>query len=141
MNIERLLRVKQRVKDSPNFDMRCYFYGDIAKGNSGYYIKSAYKARQSNPCGTSACIAGEAVLLAYEDSLSNLINDDAYLTAKAYLDLTETETEWLFMGEWQDGSLVYVTKEDACKAIDWLVGGGSIEDPEDEDGYLKLDLK
>ena len=125
-----MLKVKQRVKDSPNFDMEEYFKFEGYRDEDGCYlfgreeyISKAVESRQSNPCGTAACIAGEAVLLAYEEGVNYLLEKGVYPVAKDYLGLSCSEAEWLFMGEFSPRPLHAITKEEAIRAIDSLIEG------------------
>lgn len=137
MNIENMKKVRQAIIDSPAFDMRDYFRIEgrsvIAKDS----VDDAIMSRISNPCGTSACIAGEAALLAkqeYENEFDTVFEniEGVHGVAQEYLDLTGDQSFWLFFGTFNYGDLDTVTKKQAIEAIDFMIDNGNNVDYDDE---------
>lgn len=135
MNIENLKKVRQAVIDSPAFDMTSFFSIERENGKITYEstVSSAVMHRTVNPCGTTACIAGECAILIqkeYEDTGEgrDLSEQPDFYTddiAREYLGLTVKQADWLFYGGFSKNSLCEITKEQAVEAIEYMIEHGS----------------
>lgn len=80
-------------------------------------------------CKTAACIAGHTMILAYPNAMaftsSDIIVDDqirsVYESAKDYLDLNHSQADWLFFGDFHDGTMSQIKPKHAIKALEFLV--------------------
>ena len=73
---------------------------------------------EGNVCRTVCCIAGTAALLSGEQE------GDVEDVATQWLDITQGEATWLFMGHFSGRfHMSDITRNEACRAIKWLVDG------------------
>lgn len=131
MNIENMLKVKEAVINSPNFDMSQYFYTEYEKGvrtvsRDGLKGNEVISIRETNPCGTAACIAGEATILyikEFKESKDELFGSYSFFEcASKFMGLSNDQANWLFLGRWfRHGELDDITKREAACAIQYLI--------------------
>lgn len=102
MNIENMKKVRDAVaaadeKTGTGFDMAHYFSSTFAKPGD---------------CGTTACIAGHAAILAGDiRSLSPSV-------ACEYLGLTRAESNHIFFGKWAPKDYTEISQEEAVEYLD-----------------------
>lgn len=130
MNIARLQKVRDTIrKEDVYFNMTMYFRNGLAT-----------ERIEMGCCGTPSCIAGH--ILASLDSKKLVEFRDAAWTrwakgfrvlssvaetARLAVGISEQEAYWLFNGQFaSDVSMQYITREQAIKAIDFLIAGGIV---------------
>ena len=107
MNIERLKAEAERLR---NWDK---VNPDIDFNMSQYY--------EVSPFGTCCCIAGDIAIA------QGILNKSGSRTipscAQEYLDLTDSQANWLFLAEWADDErpLNHITLEEAASSIDYMI--------------------
>lgn len=123
MNKELLKQVKANILSKPQeFDMGSYMG---TKDESGFDLDAQEIMQQVFDgelprCGTTCCIAGEAVFISGEAPAHEGIHDQA---AKL-LGLTPSQSAWLFLGGFVPSkSLNEIIPQEAVDAIDKLLSG------------------
>ena len=120
MNIERMKLVLESIKDEERgFDMDVWF-----RSEGGYNEPDSedLSLEDLNECGTVACIAGHACLIAKDRG--DLSKEEAaygYIPrlAAQWLDLSRLEADDLFMGYWQE-ELDFPKSEERARVISYL---------------------
>ncbi len=128
MNVENMKRLIKRLED-PNilvkFDMGAFFlHNEDAVWDESEALmnqaKEVLDVVENHPCGTVACIAGHAAILAWlEDDRYH--NYDIKYTAEYWLGLTSSEASKLFYAHWNGGLLQSTTKQQAIDHLKSLI--------------------
>lgn len=108
MNIENLRKLRTRLRSRKNpvgFNMGKWFAHNELKEEE---LSRILTIVDEHPCGTVACLAGHAAIIAAQEGLSPLDcsffgHGEIFSTAAEFLDLTEEEAERLFYGRWYSG--------------------------------------
>ncbi len=102
MNIENMRKLRTRMRSRKNLvklDMNRWF--DHNK-EDGFSPEQLLEIAEDHPCGTVACLAGQAVIMSLQEG--NTIEDPhgnwIFREAKRYLGLAEFEADALFYGHW-----------------------------------------
>ncbi len=121
MNIENMKKLLARLEDDKTavgFSMAYWFTHNGESVSSFFEVKHI---AETHVCGTVACLAGHAVLLAAEEDFkptSNTLED----IAQRWLDLSNKEAWHLFQGKWSDQyNLRNISKEDAINHLNSLI--------------------
>lgn len=126
MNKENMRRAIDLLKDPNNpvgFNMSDYFHiADMSSRRSPYYRRlkhSLVKALidNGNACRTTACVAGH-IMLAF-----GLEDDgvDPYEMARRFLDLTKSEADSLFLGNFSMKMMNDITIEEAIEEMETML--------------------
>ena len=135
INIENIKKLITRLQkeNKVSFNMRSFFE---IRGETVYYFSEVCHIVDENFCGTNACIAGHASILAYEDG-SVKPNDKRSISdiGETWLGLDLETASFLFYGEWgslQDNNrgLSGLTKEEAITELERLI---SLKEQQDHD--------
>lgn len=131
MNRERIKAVITQLGKVPpkKFNMGGWFRGAVRKLKGGEEPIANEKAT----CGTSACIAGWAILL-FDDgavTVSQQTGNETMERARKLLDLTEGQARKLFLGKNPDGytvpgGLESITKVQAINTLERLLATGEV---------------
>lgn len=130
MNKERMLQLADHIEKQPpeKFYMGAYVACWLPEeGVFSDEPNDMIPKEMLNPsCNTAGCIAGHAAALfdpkpRTNKRLSRVISDARY-----YLDLSDDEQHWLFMGEWSTEGLENNNPKDAAKAIRYLVNNPQV---------------
>ncbi len=126
MNIKNLEKLVERLEDENN-PVRFYM-GDwfTHQGKDVVHISDIMEIIDYHSCGTAACLAGHAAILAAEDedtviSCENYLDTSLEEIAKSWLDLDSEEAPNLFMGRWSPHDLSDITKPEAIKQLRHLI--------------------
>lgn len=122
MHLENLKRVRDAIANVPDeaFDM------------------ANYATKSLHPCGTAACIAGHTLLQA--GAIANIDDDDnlvnftldgkriyPFEAAAEYLQLTYTEANYVFFGQFTETPMYDITREQALDYLDLVLKNGIID--------------
>lgn len=121
MNIENMKKLRTRLRSRKNpvaFDIGAWFsHNGIRKQNRSEILEIV----KEHPCGTVACLAGHAAILAWEEGASGRksISD----TAGEFLGLDLDEADELFYAKWRPSSVSFsdVTRSAAIKELTRLI--------------------
>ena len=107
MNVERLRKLRDVIAESKTYDQSDYFHG----------------------CGTPACLAGHAAVLAhgtkrYLSKCGRVMATLAHYDAKAWLDLTSDQSMAMFSATPMDDLLT--EKDDALAMLDRAIETGEV---------------
>ena len=120
MNIKNFRRLRSALLDEENpvnFTMATWFEhnDDELDGND------AFEAAQAHSCGTVACLAGHAALIAWQSDDIELDNQKIEEVAREWLGLTHPEATLLFMGSWANRALHLISKEEAIEYLTRII--------------------
>ena len=130
MNVENMKKLITRLEeDDPKvgFNMSNWFNHN---GQEILGIRDAYYVAETHACGTVACIAGHAALLATEEDTRFMVsNEHVEKVARDWLELEEEEAFHLFQGHGWIKTCVLedVTKTKAIDHLKELVEQGFIQ--------------
>ena len=101
MNLKNMRRLRARLRSRKNpvgFDMRSWF---THNGRQLVYPAAICRAAEEHSCGTVACLAGHAALLAWQSGdVPKKQNDKVVDVATEWLGLDGGEVQQLFHGLW-----------------------------------------
>lgn len=119
MNIENAQKLCTRLRSVDNpvaFYMGAYFkHGDAIDFSSDEILEIVEK----HPCGTAACLAGQAAILAWQED--DYPSNSIFETAREFLGLDSDEATDLFHGFWTDTIMPYISKEEAIEELTRLI--------------------
>lgn len=120
-NMRRLVRHLVSRKRAVGFDMRTYF----RHNSSRLHRPSAIiRAAETHACGTVACIAGHAALLAWLDGAPRRSGVSVHRVAHDWLRLDFMESYDLFMGRWTGKRIHDITVKDAVAELRRMIAVG-----------------
>ena len=100
------------------FAMEDYFRHN---GRSLDTAKEILHAAETHACGTAACIAGHAALLAWQTDAPKSSRGTMFYTAERWLDLSDKDACRLFMGRWSENRLRDITLDEAVAELRRLI--------------------
>ena len=123
-NMRRLVRHLRSKKNSVGFDMASWF-----RHNRQILITptGVCRAVEKHPCGTAACLAGHAAILAWQSGdMPKTRRANIKDVATAWLGLDYNEAYELFHGNWlgQHQVLSDLTKDQAIAELNRLIEKG-----------------
>ncbi len=129
MNIENMRKLRTRMRSRKNpvkFNMNNWF--EHNQNNRSVSPEEFIETVENHACGTVACLAGHAAILAIEEGGLEAIersSDWIYQTARVYLELGSMEADDLFYGRWWKGYgvrlLRHIPKSLAVKELTRLI--------------------
>jgi len=126
MNIENMRKLRTRLRSRKNpvrFTMENWLTHNGTQMGEKEEILSTIK---EHPCGTTACLAGFATILAWEEDFPLIKADDRrfFSIGKKFLGLSTDEADHLFYGRWPErtsGKLKGIPKTHAIKELTRLI--------------------
>ncbi len=119
MNVENMRRLIKHLEDPENpiaFNMGTYFEHDGISNKTKDWVVDAVI---NHPCGTVACLAGHAAIIAWtEDGYTDL---NMKVVAEKWLGMDPPDAHYLFYGTWNEKWLGLITKEEAIEHLKSLV--------------------
>ena len=130
MNIENMRKLRTRMRSRKNpveLDMDKWFTHN-EKG--GFSPEELLEIAEDHPCGTVACLAGQAVIMSLQEgnTIDNPYGNWIFREAQRYLGLEGFEADALFYGHWWEHyykkSLSKISKAETVKELTRLIGDG-----------------
>ena len=130
MNLKNMRKLRAHLRSRKNpvgFDMRTWFHHN---GRPYLDANTICHVVETHSCGTAACLAGHAAILARqsEGALALKTKDESThikYVAKEWLDLTYEQSDRLFHGSWKSLpfyiNLKDLTKKQACTELTRLI--------------------
>jgi hypothetical protein len=134
-NIQALIQRLRAPATQGHFDMGSYFRTD-----DDYVEEDDTPVAQSvHNCGTVACIAGHAAIMAHPEAPTNAFDmesyggEDLHTIATTYLGLTELQASELFTPRYNGTRVDYaiVTAEQAAAVLENLIETGEVTWPDE----------
>ncbi len=123
-NMRKLLAALRSRKNPVKFDMGNWFDHNNERMMDKNIIRQVI---EKHPCGTVACLAGHAAILAWKEGEVDNAGEDnpIFETAQKFLGLTHNQARHLFYGHWSPKNLHQLTKipkTHAIKELTRLIG-------------------
>ena len=122
MNVKNMRRLVRHLRSRENrvgFAMENWFRH---KGRLLAHPTTICRIAEEHPCGTAACLAGHAALLAWQSGdMPKKRGVDINAVATEWLGLTFDEAWDLFTGQWTYNYLFNITKAQAITELERLI--------------------
>lgn len=128
MNVKNVKKLRTRLRSRKNpvgFNMGEWLSHN---GMSLYQRDNILDTVKNHPCGTVACLAGQATIIAFQENFQTDISCSRNIfidVASAWLELNPRQAGYLFFGHWHRrmGPLADVKKSEAINVLTRLIEG------------------